>query len=1126
MRSLFMRSSFMRSSFIRSLFRWNPSCRCALQPYRVAWSVGMLLLLVLLSGAAHALPKLEFNRDIRPILSENCLPCHGPDKNRRQADLRLDLVESARERRAIVPGKPDQSGVVTRIFATDARQMPPVSFHKTLSAAQKNLIKRWIAEGAEYQAHWAYLPPVSAPVPATKPLPASPLSKLPTFVIRNPIDAFILQKLTAKQIAPSPESDPRTLLRRVTLDLTGLPPTPQEVSDFLADRARHSDAYERVVDRLLGSPHYGERMAVPWLDLVRYADTVGFHGDQNQNAWAYRDYVIDSFNRNKPFDQFTIEQLAGDLLPNPTPEQRIATCFNRLNMVTREGGAQPKEYLAKYAADRVRTVSMTWLGATFGCAECHNHKYDPITQKDFYSLSAFFSDVRQWGVYSDYGYTPNPDLRGFTNDYPFPPEITVESRYLQTRIANLRSRIDALALQSQTLLNTNAERLTAFADWRRSGLDFLNHHPDGWQILTSSDARITTTPTVVTGRGAKSKVGAITIPAVPGQVPTVVPSTRSDAESFANLNLQPQPDGSLLVTGEPTGTATLSLHPESGQVAALRLEALTDASHDNSIFRTGAKSATLMLTLQLNHPTGAPEPVAFRYAGADVATPEYTNGYDRIGVQRGWKLGPEHGREAHTSVWLLDHPIRIVPGDTLRVSLPNLNLGRLRISSSPFVPDSLDAPTIDPSLARSLAGYDRLKVGVERTTVLKQHLYSTAWTPTLYAQVKALDAEIAACRGGKTPVMVTEAMNPLVARVLPRGNWQDESGEVVTPAMPHFLPGYEVPKDRRLTRLDLARWIVSPDNPLTARVFVNRMWRQLLGTGLSAQVEDLGAQGEWPTHPELLDWLAIQFQDKQAPGKPLQGEKGTSTGWNIKSLVRLIVTSSTYRQKASLRPELREIDPNNRLLASQNPRRLEAEFVRDNALAIAGLLNTDIGGPSCKPYQPAGYYVNIQFPNRDYSSDTDDGQYRRGVYMHWQRTFLHPMLANFDAPSREDCLAARTVANTPQQALTLLNDPTFVEAARAFAIQLLSLKGADDSARLDSAFQRALSRAPKAKERQSLLAFLDRMRKAYKERPEDAKQLLTVGMIPSPAPLDPLEFAAWINVCRVVLNLNETITRY
>jgi len=1020
------------------------------------------------NGGAAATAKVSFNRDIRPILSDNCFHCHGPDKNTRQAGLRLDVREDALARKAIVPGRPEHSSVIGRVFAAPDSPllMPPASAHKALSAAQRDLLKRWIAQGAEYEPHWSYIPPKRPAVPKVK----------NAAWVRSPIDAFVLARLEREKIAPSPPADRRTLIRRLSLDLVGLPPTPAEVEAFLADTS--PDAYRKVVERLLASPHYGERMAVPWLDAVRYADTVGFHGDQNQNAWAYRDYVIDAFNRNKPFDQFTREQIAGDLLPNATDEQRTATCFNRLNMMTREGGAQGKEYLAKYAADRVRTVGMAWLGSTIACAECHDHKYDPIAQRDFYALAAFFADVQQWGVYADYGYTPNPDLKGYNNDYPFPPEITVESRYLKARIAQQTRRLNTVAEATGKALPRDG-----YAAWRTAALAFLKAHPDGWEVPTPH-ARIDPPA-----------------PAKPNDKPAVPPTIRVGS------------DASVAVTGSGTGALTLSLHPSDTEwIVGIRVELLpADAAEGGRVLRKGVNEATVTLTAAVRAPDGKTRPVSLRHAAANLAAPRYQNGFAILGVHRGWRIAAANAARPHVAVYRPAQPLRLKAGETLTVTLPNVAAARVRASVSPFLPSDPDGTTLAPDELRAAL----TAPGTPNTAALRAYLLGTGWDARAFAEAKALEADIVACRGGRTPVMVTKAVKPAVTRVLPRGDWQDESGPVVAPATPHFLPGYQTAGagGRRLNRRDLAEWLVAPENPLTARVFVNRLWRQFFGNGLSGQVEDLGAQGEWPTHPELLDWLAVEFREKN---------------WDVKHMVRLIVLSSAYRQQSHLRPELREKDPANRLLASQNPRRLEAEFVRDNALAVAGLLNRDVGGPPVKPYQPEGYYASIQFPDRPYTADADDRQWRRGVYTHWQRTFLHPMLANFDAPSREDAVCTRTQANTPQQALTLLNDPTFVEAARVFAADIFAAKGTD-AARLDYAFRRALARPPKAAEKESLTAFLAKARAAYRERPEDAKALLAVGNAPAAgasAGADPVELAAWTSVCRVLLNLHETLTRY
>jgi hypothetical protein len=1031
------------------------------------------------AGAADSSDEIRFNRDIRPILSENCFLCHGPDKTTRKAKLRLDVREDAVAKKAIVPGDAAHSSVIERIVTTDEDDlMPPADSGKKLTAAQKELLKKWIASGAEYQPHWAYVVPTRPEAPKVK----------DAGWVRNPIDAFILSALEQKGIAPSKEADRRTLLRRLSLDLIGLPPTAEEVEAFVQDKS--AGAYEKQVERLLASPHFGERMAVAWLDLARFADTVGYHGDQNQHNFPYRDYVIDAFNKNKPFDRFTIEQLAGDLLPNPTTEQRVATGFNRQNMMTREGGAQPKEYLAKYTADRVRTVSATWLGSTFACAECHDHKYDPITARDFYALGAYFADVKQWGVYMDYTYTPNPDLRGYSNDHPFPPEIEVESPYLRQRIERLNGKIAGVVERSAEGRGADAKRSAAFEEWCKTSAEFLRKSPGGW--VTPAVAQVT------------SHVAPAT-PSKPGAKP---PTAAAEATVEA--------DGSIVFTGKARkGEEQLvELNLPAGWVSAVRVEVLPHARHKNNVTRDGAKSTNVTVAATLRaKAAGRDAKLTFYHADSETKEARFANGYEVIGVASGWRTVAGKSQAAQSAVYLLDRPFKAAEGDKLTVAVKSDNVGSARVSVSPFGGYAFHAERRAENLATALADRE----GAGRLAVEEAYLLSTAADADAFNQYKPLYRDLLECRGGKARTMVTEAREPLVQRVLPRGNWQDETGEVVLPAPPGFLVSQDrvtevTPPGKRGTRLDLANWLVSKENPLTARTFVNRLWRQFFGNGLSAVADDLGAQGEPPSHPDLLDWLAVEFQE----------------AWDVKRMVRLIVLSSAYRQSSSLRPELRDVDPNNRLLASQNPRRLEAEFVRDNALAVAGLLTRDIGGPSAHPYQPGGYYVNLQFPNRDYFASADERQYRRGVYAHWQRTFMHPMLANFDAPSREECTAARNVSNTPQQALTLLNDPSFVEAARVFAAKLLAGDAGkvSDDERIGRAYQDALGRGPKGKERESLTRFLAEQRAFYTANVEDAKKLANVGQASNPAEVDTAELAAWTSVCRVVLNLHETITRY
>ena len=1011
----------------------------------------LVLLLALALGAGRAISgdvgqSIRYNRDIRPIFAENCLLCHGPDNNRRKAKLRLDVRDNALGLKAIVPGKPEDSLLVQHIFTTNADDiMPPPSTHKALTPEEKKTLKEWIAQGAQYEKHWAYIKPVRPAVPAVK----------EQGLVRDPIDAFILSALEGRRIAPSPEADKRALLRRVSLDLTGLPPSPEQLAAFLRDDS--AGAYERQVDRLLASPHYGERMAVPWLDAVRFADTVGYHGDQIQRDFPYRDYVVDSFNADKPFDQFTIEQIAGDLLPHATTEQQIASCYNRLNMKTREGGAQPKEYLAKYAADRVRTLAGTWLGSTMGCCECHDHKYDPFSTKDFYQMEAFFADIKEWGCYEIYNADEDaPELRGLDNDSPFPPEIQVHSRYLDKRLARLNGEMDDRIARASVKLKTDAKEKATFAQWRRECAAFVHGHPDGW---------LTPLPAVI-----------------------LINTNRA---SLADTNFSVRSDHAIVFDGG-SGETEVALPLTSNWLSAIRVELSPWATEGGRVLRDKADRTAISFDTSLKRlgQSGA-QRLEYSLSDADHKADHYFNGESLPGLGGSWKIAPDDATNHQSAVWLLKQPVHVSDGDSLVLHFREHKAACLRVSVSPFAGAEPMLSGADENLRRALASGNFLRGAAKERALEKSFFLGAGWSGDL-AEVQKLEHDAQDCNHGLASTMVTEAVTPRPMRVLARGNWQDEKGDLVVPGVPHFLPQVANPEGRRLTRLDLARWLVARDNPLTARTVMNRLWKQFFGTGLSAVVDDLGTQGEWPSHPELLDWLAVEFED---------------SGWDVKHMVKLIVLSSTYRQQSCLRPELREIDPNNRLLSCQSPRRLDAEFVRDNALSIAGLLNPDVGGPSFYPYQPAGYYANLQFPDRVYTADTGDLQYRRGLYIHWQRTFLQPALANFDASSREECACTRNLSNTPQQALTLLNDPTFVEAARALARNLLARRGSDDE-RLESAAERALARPLQPRELDSLRQFLAKQR--ADAQPAGAKT----------------ELAAWTSVCRVILNLHETITVY
>ena len=995
-----------------------------------------------LTFAAHAEEPLSFNRDIRPILSDKCIGCHGPDAKHREAGLRLDLAEAAyaplteSQGFAIVPGKPEQSHVMKRIDSTDQDSiMPPPKSHKTVTKAERDLIEHWIREGAVYQQHWSYTPLLRPTVPQVK------------GETNNPIDAFILAPLEKKGIASTPRAAANDLVRRLTLDLTGLPPSPADVEAF----AKNAADYANKVEQLLASPHFGERMSVPWLDTVRYADTVGFHGDQNMRVFAYRDYIINSFNTDKPFDVFTREQIAGDLLPNATEEQRIGSAFNRLNLMSREGGAQPKEYLAKYSADRVRAIGTAFLGQTTGCAECHDHKYDPISAKDFYSLAAFFADVQQWGVYSDYNYSPNQDLKGFNNEAPFPPELVSQSPALFDRMK--RIEIDIFAL-----LNKVPTKPELLDPWRAAIKNFATSHPDGWRPLT-----------VASAISSKNTATAI------------------------------QADGSAIVTGAPVANDEIlyDLGNPSIATGSIRLEAMPDELLQGYVGRSPQGHFSISPSVEIVDANGKAEPLKIAYTQADLSRPPgYNSGFEKsISFEAAWMSAPAAleqpahlTKRTQTAVLCLSNPITVPEGSKLFVRIKSADVGRLRFSVSPLLNPVPGQPAFSERFLKNI-----------ETSTAPYHLCQTPES-SLPAEFKTFLTEMRSCRAGWTRTVTTVSLpteKKLTTRILPRGNWQDETGEIVKPAVLSFLPHDSLPKGRELTRLDLANWITAKENPLTARNYVNRVWKQFFGKGISNVLDDLGGQGEAPTHPELLDWLASEFRE---------------SGWSTKHIVRLIVTSKTYQQAAAVRKDLVEIDPANRLLAQQSARRLDAEFIRDNALTIAGLLDTSyIGGPPSKPYQPPGYYAAIQFPNRDWVTDTGHSRMRRGLYTHWQRTFMHPMLANFDAPSREECSADRMQANTPQQALTLLNDPVFVEAANALALRVKDAGSLQAS--ISQAFTLALARSPRDEEMKGMVEFYN-------------KQLALFTSGESTAINMSNEQAALAQTCRVILNLHESITRY
>ena len=1005
--------------------------------------------------------RIEFNRDIRPILSDNCFYCHGPDRNKREADLRLDTLSGLHGEGgsggAIIPGRADESPLIQRVTSGDAEVvMPPPSSGKVLTAEQIRLLRAWIEQGGEYQGHWSFLPIAE---------PSEALGGKDSVKVAAKIDELVERDRTLRGLTGAIEADRVTLYRRLSLDLTGLPPAPDEVDAFVTDN--HEGAWERAIDRLLASPHYGERMAMWWLDLVRYADSVGYHGDQEMSVSPFRQYVIESFNANKSFDRFTVEQLAGDLLPGATLEQRVASGYNRLGMMSAEGGVQPKEYLAKYIAERVRNASGTWLGITLGCAECHDHKFDPLTTQDFYRFEAFFADIKERGLYS-----------GAHADGNWGPFVRVPSAEQEHQLRELDGEI-ALA---KAQLDTETPELTAAREeWERE--------QSIWTVLS---------PSSVEARGG--------------------------------TQLKARPDGYLLASGAnpPTESYVLTFDSLPAGVTSLRVDLATDGSLPQRGPGRASNGNFVLTELRAEVRSGETvQPVVFQTAGASYEQTGAAGGNpygkwsiagaidgDSKGVKWGWAVMEQVGRD-HFAIFETASDLVLPEGSKLVVILDqnhdngghNLGCFRVAVSTGKRPVSAAQLPPPEIAAVLSTRAADRS---------VEQQRQLAAWYRGIAPQLegvrlrlKDLESRRGAIEATMPTTLVTEAVEPRMVRVLPRGNWMDESGESVMPAFPAVLAAAPA-ADRRLNRLDLAEWIVSSENPLTARVTVNRLWKLFFGAGLSRRLDDLGAQGEWPSHPELLDFLAAEFR---------------RSGWDMKHLVRCILLSRAYRQTSVASLELREADPENRWLARQGRFRLDAEFVRDNALAVSGLLVRSIGGRSVRPYQPAGYWAHLNFPTREWQNGSGEDLYRRGLYTHWQRQYLHPSLLAFDAPSREECTADRNRSNTPLQSLVLLNDPSYVEAARAFAERILREGGVEGAGRVEYAFRQAMSRSATAEEREVLLGLVAEHLNEYRVDSAAADALLTVGVRPIPSDIPRAELAAWTNAARVILNLHEVITR-
>ncbi|MFN7944549.1 MAG: DUF1553 domain-containing protein [Blastocatellia bacterium] len=1029
---------------------------------------------------------VDFNREIRPILSDNCFACHGPDEKQRMARLRLDTKEGAFSKSGvIIPGDAENSRLIKRISSSNPNTVmpPPDSGHK-LTEQQISLIRRWVAEGAQWTEHWAY----SAPRRVEPPSVSNPAW------IRNPIDNFVLARLDKEGLKPAPEADKTTLIRRVTLDLTGLPPTLAEVDAFLADKS--PDAYEKLVDRLLASPRYGERMAMQWLDLARYADTHGYHIDSHRDMWPWRDWLIRSFNANKPFDQFTIEQLAGDLLPDATLDQKIASGFNRNHIINFEGGAIPEEYQIEYVVDRVETTANTWMAMTMGCARCHSHKYDPISQKEFYQFFAFFNNVAEQGLDGQRG-----------NARPFLPLPTEAQKARQEELNNaIKAREAALSDQNIAPLLEQWEREHAGKIALAPRHDLLAYYNlDG--SLADASGRDQHGRTV---KGDPTFGG--------GMVSRAVFFDGQTQVSFGNVGAFEDNKPFTLAAWLRPGLGKLSNHvfqKIADEQTRRGYEVFFDRTQLVDIQRW---AAPLTIRLTSNRPDSAIE-VRTRELFVSSEWKHLTITYDGSGKAAGVQVYL-NGKAAELEI--IRDMLQGTISSNAEFEIGSLRAGHaysggiddLRLYGCALRADEISDLAVNFPIRTILSGVSGKRTKDESDRLREYFLtyVAPAELRQQHAELKQLRKEKESLEKTIVSVMVmNELEKPRDTFILARGDYRNKT-EKVSPGVPSVLP--PLPKNAPLNRLTLAKWLTDPNHPLTARVAVNRYWQMYFGPGLVKTAEDFGSQGEPPVHPELLDWLATEF---------------IRTGWNIKAMQKLIVTSATYRQVSKVTPALVERDPENRLLAHGPRFRMPAEMVRDNALAVSGLLHEKIGGPSVLPYHPKGLWEEMAFGDgfsaQEYVQSHGADLYRRSMYTFWKRTVPPPTLVTFDAPDREKCVARRPLTNTPLQALILMNDPTYIEAARALATRTLHDGGRDANSRLTFAFRQATARKPATEELRVLNELLKQQLTRYRSDQKAAEQLLKVGESPVDARLDKTELAAWTMVMSAILNLDETITK-
>lgn len=1056
---------------------------------RFVWLVLTMALATILPARLHAEPPLEYNRDVRPILADHCFTCHGADSAAREADLRLDVRESAIELGAIATGKPDESELIARIFSDDPDSvMPPAETKKQLSEKQKQTLRRWVTEGAGYQAHWSLLPPSKPTPPAVK----------QAAWVKNAIDQFILYRLEVAGLSPAPEAAPRPLFRRLHLDITGLPPSPVDMTAFEADYAARGDvALSAWIDRLMKTTAWGEHRARYWLDAARYGDTHGLHFDNYREMWPYRDWVIRAFNANLPFDQFTLEQIAGDLLPNPTDDQRIATGFQRCNITTNEGGTIDEENLANYAADRVQTLGWVYLGLTTNCCQCHDHKFDPLTTKDYYSLAAFFRNTTQGPKDGNVKDGRGPVIMVPTEAdrarwQALPSELAMATQARDERKKQAHDAFDAwLASVSPDTLNAAvaAEHLVVHAPLNEGdGNEATNlcGSPDKFvavgNVIWKPDGKLGPAPVMKAGgtfdlgglgdfeKDQQFSYGAWIKPGRNGVFGGIL-ARMDEQQGYRGWDLW-QNDRAL-------GVHIIDSWPDNG-MKVVTADAVVKPGTWQHVFVTYDGS-------------GKPNGIKIYVDGQQAKLKVEKNTLQASASIR-TKTSLRIGQRSHTQVFdggaIQDVRVyrKLLTAAEVKTIADLAPLRTLLATSAEERTPQQQAALFDHYLVAQDADYQRLA-----------------------RVVTDLEAEREAIRtrSAITHVQMERQDTPATAHILMRGAYDKPTDEVTanTPAALHPLPA-GAPHNR----LGLARWLIDPTNPLTARVTVNRFWQQVFGEGIVVTPEDLGVMGALPSHPDLLDWLAVEFREN---------------GWNVQHLFKLILMSASYRQAATATSEKLEEDRHNTLL-SRGPRfRMDAEMVRDHALAVSGLLSAKMYGPGVKPYQPEGIWDIVGLPGgntRNYVQDKGENLYRRTLYTFWKRMAPPPNLEAFNATSREVCTVRRERTNTPLQALVTLNDPQFVEAARRLAEQALAAGGSDDKT-LDSIMQGVVSRAAADGERKIFLTDKAEYLDYYQSTPDDAQALIGVGETKADEQLDAATLAAWTIVCNQIMNLDEALNK-